>query len=130
MPVLSTKPSDPGDPRFRLPRSPECPNNAPADIVAQGKAGTCGSCAWGFYTMESQGHGRGEDPSGLSLKPAVGNDGVQLGYKSRCGRVELFRDAKGRVGALKKIGEEERFFPAIKGNWAAERFLAAHGVAA
>lgn len=130
MPVLSTRPSDPGDPRFFLPRSPECPNNAPADVVAKGEAGTCGSCAWGLYTMDSPEHGRGEDAAGLSLKPALGQDGVQLGYKSRCGRVSVFRDAEGRLGALKKIDGEERFFPAIKGNYAAERYLAAHPVPA
>lgn len=124
--LMTTRPSDPEDPRFLLPRSPECPNGAPADIVAKGIAGTCGTCAWGFYTMESKVHGEGEIAAGLALEPALDQSGQQLGYKSRCGKVTIFRDKEGRIGALKKIEGEERFFPALNGNWAAERYFANH----
>ena len=122
-----TKPSDPNDPRFMLPRSSECPNDAPAKIVEQGLAGTCGQCAWGFYTQDSPIPGRGEAISTLSLTPVL-KDGSQeqLGYKARCGKVSVYRDQDGRVGAVRKIGGEERFFPAITGNWAAERYAERH----
>lgn len=125
--LLMTKPSDPIDPRFRLPRSPECPNDAPAKVVEQGLAGTCGQCAWGFYTSTSPLPGKGESVEGLVLTPVMQQGSQQqLGYKARCGRVRVFRDQDNRVGAVRRVGGEERFFPAIAGNWAAERYKERH----
>lgn len=125
--LLMTRPSDREDPRFRLPRSPECPNDAPAKIVEQGLAGTCGQCAWGFYTEDSPFPGRGEPADTLTLEPVL-KDGSseQLGYRARCGKVNVFRDQHGRVGAVRKIAGQERFFPALEGNWAAERYAERH----
>lgn len=125
MTVLSTKPSDAADPRFYLPRSPHCPNDAPATIVAKGLAGTCGHCAWGFYTMESAGAQPGECPDRLGLVP-VEENGSQLGYNARCGKVTLYRDKQGRVGALRNVGGQSRFFPGIEGNWALDRYIGLH----
>lgn len=119
--VLLTKPSDRADPRFRLPQSPHCPNDAPASVVAQGLAGTCGTCAWGFYTMEAGGHQQGENATDLGLIPVVNDEG-RMGYRARCGKVALYRDNRGRVGPTRTIAGEKKFFPGIKGNWAYERY--------
>lgn len=120
MAVLSTLPSDPRDKRFKLPRSPECPNDitdAPEEERARNpEAGRCGSCAWGFHTMDSPEPGKGEDARTLSLTP------LSAGYRSRCGKVELYRDASGRIGALRG----GRLFPGKEGNWAYERYRARH----
>ena len=125
--LLATKPSDAVDPRFRLPRSPECPNDAPADIVKQGLAGTCGQCAWGFYTSNSPLPGEGESVGDLGLTPVMKQgSSEQLGYRARCGKVSIVRDKQGRVGAVRKVGGEERFFPSIDGNWAAVRYHERH----
>jgi hypothetical protein len=125
--IKQTKPSDPHDPRFRLVRSPNCPNDIRREDgqVPDERHGTCGSCAWGFYTMESDEHGAGEDPSTLELSP-VFLDGKHAGYRSQCGGVKLYRDARGRIGALKEVDGVRRFFPGIKGNWAFERYLKKH----
>jgi hypothetical protein len=124
--VLSM-PSNPKDARFRAPRSKDCPNDISQEEAAPSvpapKAGLCGFCAWGFYSMESSGQQQGEDPKGLGLV-AVLRDGKQAGYKAQCGKVALYQDASGRVGALRKASDENRFFPGIKGNWAYERYVA------
>lgn len=91
----------------RIVRSPHCPNRRSVDP-------TCGTCAWGFYTK--QGAGIGEDAQLLSLQP------LNAGYKSQCGKVELFADDQGRIGALR----EEKFFPGIPGNEAYECYIAEH----
>lgn len=123
--VLSTKPSDAEDPRYRLTRSPECPNDAPAQAALGKEAGTCGFCAWGFYTMASAGHQQGEDLQELDLERV--NDGeARAGYKAQCGMVKLYRDNQGRIGAVREIDGQERFFPGLKGNWAFERYLTRH----
>lgn len=123
---LNSRPSDSDDPRYALPRSPHCPNDAPVKVVEQGIAGTCGHCAWGFYNMDDKGHQPGEDASTLDLIPIVDEGGAQMGYKARCGKVNICKDEDGRVGALRRIDGEDRFFPGIKGNWAYERYLERH----
>lgn len=125
--ITKTKPSDPTDPRFRLVRSPNCPNDIRREEgeTPDERRGTCGSCAWGFYTMASDQHGVGEDPSPLGLTP-IFLDGAHAGYRSQCGGVKLYRDNAGRIGALKEVDGSARFFPGISGNWAFERYLNKH----
>lgn len=100
-------PSDPEDPRNRIVRAKDCPNRLTEDH-------TCGSCAWGFYTKT--GVGAGESADTHSLTP------LNAGYKSQCGRVKLFADEEGRVGAVRG----GRFFPGIPGNEAYELYTAKH----
>ena len=114
------------DARMRTVRSPHCPNDVrDTDEEEDDKRGTCGSCAWGFYTMESPLPEAGEDPAPLSLSPIVSGD-APAGYRSQCGTVTLYRDASGRVGALREMNGEQRFFAGITGNWAYERYLRAN----
>jgi hypothetical protein len=40
------------------------------------------------------------------------------GYRSDCGRVDIFADDQGRIGAVR----DGQFFPGIEGNFAFERF--------
>ncbi|HUO50511.1 MAG TPA: hypothetical protein VMU25_03050 [Candidatus Paceibacterota bacterium] len=89
------------DHRERVVRSPHCPN----------RTHTCKSCAWGFLTPD--GPGKGENNAGLALEE------LHMGYRSECGSVQLYRDAQGRIGAVRN----GRFFPGIPGNFAYERYL-------
>ena len=131
--LLHSMPSNPTDPRFRAPRSPDCPNDITREEVARQsnggttipQAGLCGLCAWGFHTMESSEHQPGESVEGLALTPLL-SEGGHAGYKAQCGRVKLYMDNQGRVGAVRTVGGEERFFPGIEGNWAFERYRRAH----
>jgi hypothetical protein len=61
--LRGTMPSDTTDPRNRLVRSPNCPNDIrrEGDEVPDETKGTCGSCAWGFYSMESPVPGAGKE---------------------------------------------------------------------
>lgn len=110
-----------------LPRSPHCPNDAPAEIVAQGLAGTCGKCAWGFYKEESVGHQQGQSTHSLHLVPLI-DKGKRMGYKARCGSVQLSRDQNGTIGAIRKIDGEDRFFAGISDNWAFKRYIQIHPI--
>lgn len=130
MSTTHSRPSDSGDPRYVLPRSPHCPNDAPAHIVAQGVAGTCGHCAWGFYSLETQGHGEGEPANNLHLSSVVDEQGKWLGYKARCGKVNIVHDIAGRIGALRTVNGEQRFFPGSASNWAYQRYVARHPILA
>lgn len=125
--MFSTLPSDPKDPRFLRPASADCPNEIrPDEALALNRSdiGTCGHCAWGFYTPESSQHQLGESVANLGLMPAQGKDGAQAGYTSRCGKVRLFRDNHGRIGAMRRVGGEDRFFPGVEEKFAHERFVA------
>lgn len=124
MHTVLSMPSNPADPRFRLPRSDDCPNDIKPEEVRVEKAGLCGFCAWGFYRMEAEGPQRGESTAELTLTRVEDDRGTPLGYKAQCGKVELYRDQNGRIGALRKVRGESRFFPGIDGNWAYERYLA------
>lgn len=131
MRTVLSMPSDPADPRYRAPRSPDCPNDITREgdeILARAlsdKAGLCGLCAWGFYSMYAEGHQAGEPIHGLTLIPVLTGEGY-AGYKAQCGRVKLYRDQDGRIGAVKCVSGEERFFPGITGNWAFERYMREH----
>lgn len=113
------------DHRTRKVRSPNCPNDITdePDVASEGQMGQCGTCAWGFFTLESALPKTGEHAENLRLVPARLKDGSHAGYKSQCGLVSLYFDDAGRLGALRNICGEARFFPAIAGNWAVERFL-------
>ncbi len=114
------------DMRLRTVRSPHCPNDVrDTDGEEDDKRGTCGSCAWGFYNMESPLPQAGEDPAMLALTP-ISEGEAPAGYRSQCGTVTLYRDTSGRVGALRDIDGAQRFFAGIKDNWAYERYLRAH----
>ena len=117
------------DPRTRTVRSPNCPNDIRRDEDDTGKkqrAGLCGSCAWGFFTFDSAFAQTGEPVRGLKLRKAVFANGGRAGYKSQCGRVELYFDQHGRLGALRDSDGVPGFFPGIVGNFAFERYLRAH----
>ena len=80
-------------------RSEHCPN----------RYQTCGSCAWGFTLL-----GHAEQAGGLV--------NLDAGYMSDCGRVALYRDESGRLGALRGGA----FYPGIPGNPAYEAYVARH----
>lgn len=117
-------PSDIADPRNRLVRSPNCPNDIrrEGDEVPDETKGTCGSCAWGFYSMESPVPSVGEDPFALELTQLLADD-APMGYKAQCGSVTLYRDQSGRIGALREVEGGARFFPGDPENWAFKRYL-------
>lgn len=127
--LLMTRPSDPIDPRNRMTRSPNCPNNIEKEEVSIAEAGTCGTCAWGFYRTDAEGHQPGEPVEGLELSPVYSGQ-QPAGYKAQCGSVRLMTDKDGRVGAVRKVGGEDRFFAGIKGNWAFDRYTRTHTLTA
>ncbi len=121
--VSKATPGESADLRFRSVRSPHCPNDVrDTDEEPDEEKGKCGSCAWGFYRMDSPDPQVGIDPTQLSLVPIM-TDEAPAGYSSQCGKVMLYRDKEGRIGALREVHGVQRFFPGIVGNWAYERYL-------
>lgn len=118
----------PRDRRLEETRSPNCPNDISREgddtraLAAASGAGKCGGCAWGFFRFDAEGHQRGESIQDLELTRLATTDGRSAGYRSQCGSVELYQDQAGRIGAIRSIEGERRFFPGIKDNWAFERF--------
>jgi hypothetical protein len=95
-------------------RSPHCPNGSAAPLSEGSTFGKCAGCAWGFL-----------NPDHAQPVPAVFQQ-TTLGYKSDCGNVPVVVATIDDIPVLGAM-RNNKFFPVIAGNPAADRFLSRHG---